>query len=128
MTDTILIVEDDYANQLVATLFLKRFGFDTEIAANGAEAIKLAQQKKFPLIYMDCQMPVVDGFAATTSIRNTPGPNQHTPIIALTANLVNGINKQCTDAGMDDVLSKPISMDAFQSITNKWIHKRSTIR
>lgn len=117
----ILVVEDDYANQQVTTLFLKKFGHLSDIAENGEIAVELASQHKYQLILMDCQMPIMDGFVATQKIRSTEGPNQKTPVIALTANLVNGIHEDCHNSGMDDVLNKPVTMKAMQEMVNKWI-------
>lgn len=121
MDKKILIVEDDFANQQVATLFLKKFGFQTEVAENGAIAANLSQKNQYSLILMDCQMPVMDGFTATKVIRGKPGLNQSTPIIALTANLVSGIRADCQECGMNDVLYKPVSMSAMQEMVDKWI-------
>ncbi len=121
MDTKILIVEDDFANQQVATLFLKKFGYQTEVAENGAVAASLSQQKQYSLILMDCQMPIMDGFTATEAIRTTPGPNQETPIIALTANLVSGIRADCEHCGMNDILYKPVTMAAMQAMVEKWV-------
>ena len=123
MTSKILGVEDDFANQQVAVLFLKKFGYDTDVAENGAVAVEMAQKEKYPLIYMDCQMPKMDGFAATKQIRNSEGPNKTTPIIALTANAVVGIHEECLSCGMNDVLNKPINMQSLEDITKQWIEK-----
>ena len=126
MKQPILIVEDDYANQQVATLFLQKFGYESEVVENGLKAVEVTQTKKFPLIYMDCQMPVMDGFTASQHIRDNAGPNQKTPIIALTANLVSGIKELCAQSGMDDVLCKPINMKSLEAITQKWFEQVST--
>ncbi len=123
MTSTILIVEDDFANQQVASLFVKKFGYHFDVAENGEIAVEKAKQIPFDLILMDCQMPVMDGFEATKNIRNHQGPNQNTPIIALTANIVSGIEKECTDIGMNDLLNKPVSMNAMKEMIEKWIGK-----
>ncbi len=125
MDPKILVVEDDFANQQVATLFLERFGYQTEIASNGQIAIELANQTKYGLIYMDCQMPTVDGFEASRRLRNTPGLNQTTPIVALTANMVSGIKQRCISAGMDDVICKPINMDALELMSQRWFNQKS---
>lgn len=121
----ILIVEDDFANQQVASLFLKRFGFQTEIAENGKQAVEMANQQKYPIIFMDCQMPLMDGFEATKKIRNYCQFNQQTPIIALTANLLAGISLKCQQAGMDDILNKPVKMDEMQLMAKKWFDQSS---
>ncbi|PHS18245.1 MAG: hypothetical protein COA86_08875 [Kangiella sp.] len=121
MTATILIVEDDFANQQVASLFVKKFGYLSEVAENGEIAVEKAMAIPFDLILMDCQMPIMDGFEATKKIRNHQGPNQNTPIIALTANIVNGIAKECTDIGMNDLLNKPVSMNTMREMIEKWL-------
>ena len=125
MNKKILVVEDDFANQQVALLFLKKFGYEVDIAENGAEAIELTASKDYQLILMDCQMPIINGFDAARKIRSSVGANQTTPIIALTANLVDGINKKCIDSGMNDVLNKPIKMDTLLSMVEQWSEKES---
>ncbi len=121
MDTKILIVEDDFANQQVATLFLKKFGYQTEVAENGAVATNLSQSNQYSLILMDCQMPIMDGFAATKAIRSKLGPNQTTPIIALTANFVSGIRTDCQQCGMNDILYKPVTMATMKKMVEKWI-------
>ena len=125
MNQTILVVEDDFANQQVALLFLKKLGYSSEIAANGKVAVEQAQKKKYPLILMDCQMPVLNGFEASIAIRNGDGPNQQTPIIALTANMVESVVEQCKKSGIDDILNKPINIDNMKKILEKWIGQSS---
>jgi CheY-like chemotaxis protein len=121
MTLKILVVEDDFANQRVTCLFLKKLGYEVDIAEHGGIAIELALATPYLLIFMDCQMPIVDGFEATRKIRSTPGPNQKTPIIALTANVVCGVNSECIEAGMDDVLNKPIQLDSMKHMLVNWL-------
>jgi two-component system, sensor histidine kinase len=121
----ILVVEDDFANQQVATLFLKRFGYQTEVAVNGQEALELAMDNQYGLIYMDCQMPVLDGFETCLQLRRRDNPNQSTAIVALTANMVSGINQRCLDAGMDDVICKPINMQVLETMTKRWFNQQS---
>ena len=125
MDRTILVVEDDFANQQVALLFLKKLGYSSEIAANGKVAVDLTLKKKYLLILMDCQMPVLSGFEASIAIRNSDGPNQQTPIIALTANMVENVVEQCKKSGIDDILNKPINMDNMAKILAKWIGQSS---
>ncbi len=125
MEPKILVVEDDFANQQVATLFLKRFGYQTDIAINGQQAIELAAQTKYGLIYMDCQMPTIDGFEASRQLRLNSGPNQSTPIVALTANMVSGIKQRCISAGMDDVICKPINMELLELMSKRWFNQKS---
>lgn len=120
MTTKILVVEDDYANQQVATLYLKKLGYLSDVAENGAVALDLSQKYQYEIILMDCQMPIMDGFMATKMIRETAGLNQATPIIALTANLVSGIREECQESGMDDILNKPIAVAEMKKILDKW--------
>ena len=125
MSIKILIVEDDFANQQVALLFLKKLGYDADIAEDGHKALELVESNSYQLILMDCQMPILNGFEATKKIRSTPGINQTTPIIALTANLVEGINQKCFESGMNDVLNKPINMDILGRMVKQWIERDS---
>ncbi len=127
MEPKILVVEDDFANQQVATLFLQRFGYQTEVATNGQIAIDLALKHHYGLIYMDCQMPVVDGFDACQALRSQPGPNQKTPIVALTANMVSGIKQRCISVGMDDVICKPINMEMLENMSKRWFGQQSQV-
>ena len=119
----ILVAEDDFANQRVATLFLQKLGYEADIAENGEEALKKAQSAVYDLILMDCQMPLMDGFEATREIRNGDGPNQNVPIIALTANVVCGVNGDCIQAGMNDILNKPVQLEEMKSTLEAWIGK-----
>lgn len=121
MSTKILVVEDDFANQRVASLFLKKLGYEVDIAENGRRAIELADQQQYQLIFMDCQMPIMDGFQASRTIRDTDGPNQEVPIVALTANVVCGINGECEDAGMNDVLNKPVQLNNMKDMLEKWL-------
>ncbi|HIQ36819.1 MAG TPA: response regulator [Desulfocapsa sulfexigens] len=119
----ILLVEDNSANQLLASMVLKQFGCRIDTAVNGAEAVKAFKEKKFDLILMDCQMPVMDGFQATRKIREietTMGGDSHIPIIALTANALKGDRERCINAGMDDYLSKPFSLNQIRSLLSHW--------
>ena len=121
MSLKILVVEDDFANQRVASLFLKKLGYEVEVAEHGQQAVDLSADKKYQLIFMDCQMPVMDGFEATREIRSNDGPNKDVPIIALTANVVCGVNGECIDAGMNDILNKPIQLDNMKNMLQTWL-------
>jgi len=124
MSLKILVVEDDFANQRVASLFLKKLGYEVEIAEHGGQAIELISTNTYDLIFMDCQMPVMDGFEATQKIRATDGTNKNIPIIALTANVVCGVNGECIDAGMNDVLNKPIQLDNMKQMLDTWLESK----
>ena len=123
MTKNILVVEDDFANQQVAVLFLKKLGYEVDLAENGSVCLEKISEKVYDLILMDCQMPVINGFEATEKIRTSVNANQSTPIIALTANLINGIDQKCLKAGMNGVLNKPINMDTLRKTVEEWTIK-----
>ena len=109
----VLVAEDNDVNQLFVRELLRGFGVDCEVVANGALAVERLKHERFDVVFMDCQMPVMDGFAATRSIRELEDrsllaePRQN-HIIALTANAVTGDRERCLAAGMDDYIAKPI--------------------
>ncbi|WP_036827109.1 response regulator, partial [Photobacterium sanctipauli] len=107
----VLLVEDNLVNQKVASLHLKKAGFEYDIANNGQEAIDIySENQQFALILMDCMMPVKDGFEATKAIRSFESDNEISPvpIIALTASVVDDDIQRCFDAGMDAYVPKPV--------------------
>lgn len=119
----ILLAEDNPTNQMVATQMLEKYGCSVTPAGNGQEAVRLIKQRSFDLIFMDCQMPEMDGFEATRIIRDletrTSQPN--TPIIAFTAHAMKGDDDKCFDAGMDDYMTKPVSKKTMAEILMKWL-------
>ncbi|MCP5325531.1 MAG: response regulator [Oceanospirillaceae bacterium] len=115
----VLVAEDNPTNQMVVKAMLKKLGYDSVIVNNGAEAIERAGTEAFDVVLMDCQMPVLDGFAATRKLRNELGLTQ-TPIIALTAGATLEEQQMCFNAGMSDFLSKPITIEALQKGLAKW--------
>jgi PAS domain S-box-containing protein len=104
----VLIAEDNEINQFAATQVLRNLGYVVEIAHNGREAIEMTHDKDYTMVFMDCQMPEVDGYSATTSIRQREGSHRHTPIIALTAHAMIGDREKCLASGMDDYIVKPL--------------------
>lgn len=106
----ILLVEDNEVNCKLFTKLLQSNGYNCDIAMNGEEALRAYVNKDYDLIFMDCQMPVMDGYEATRKIRELEGGKKHTPIIAITAYSMQGDREKCIQAGMDDYISKPISL------------------
>lgn len=112
----VLLVEDNAVNQKVATIMLKKAGFSFDVANNGQEAVNFFEQgNKYLVVIMDCMMPIMDGFTATETIRKLEKKDnlKATPIIALTASVIDDDIKRCYDAGMDDYLPKPFKKDMF---------------
>ncbi len=105
----ILLAEDSLVNQKLALALLTRMGHTVRIANNGREAVDLAQSEVFDVVFMDVQMPEMDGFEAAAAIRASErGTDRHLPIVALTAHAMKGDREHCLAAGMDDYLSKPV--------------------
>jgi len=125
VTGKVLLVEDNPVNQEVAKKMLEKIGLEYELAVNGQEAIELLQANdKYNLVLMDCQMPVKDGYEATAEIRTLEMENKirHIPVIAMTANAMEGDREKCLDAGMDDYLSKPVKMTEMKKVLGRWIN------
>lgn len=116
----ILLVEDRKVNQMVAVRMLERFGCKTDVAENGRQAIDAARSGRYDLIFMDCQMPVMDGYDATRGIRRLPEPARDVTIVAMTANALSGDEEKCFASGMDAYLSKPISADAIKDMLERY--------
>ena len=129
----ILLVEDDESNAEIATVLLELFGPTITHAANGALAVAAFRDATFDMVFMDCQMPVMDGLEATRQIRTlekTDGERGHTPIVALTAHSFDGYRDEVIAAGMDDYMTKPVSTDDFRNMLTRWLgqpdHKKNT--
>ncbi|MFM9888018.1 MAG: response regulator [Burkholderiales bacterium] len=139
----VLLAEDNPINRQIAIVMLEQLGCSVEHVADGADAIRLAQAEPFDLIMMDCQMPEVDGFAATAAIRaqearargahrggaeSDPGPDRRNagrvPIVALTANAMDGDRERCLAAGMDDYIAKPFGKAQLLAVLERWVGGR----
>ncbi len=115
----VLLVEDNSVNQLIATRMLSRMGLEADVANNGVEAIHATSQKEYDVILMDCQMPEMDGYQATTYIRRMRNPNAQIPIIAMTANAMKGDRERCIEVGMTDYISKPFKIEELREKLNR---------
>jgi len=116
----ILLAEDNAINQMVAVDTLAMLGYQADIARNGLEALQLATTRPYLAVLMDCQMPKMDGYTATTELRRRETPNQHIPVIAMTAGALAEDKQRCLAAGMDDYLAKPIKPDQLQAALDRW--------
>ncbi len=113
----VLVAEDSPTNQMLAVRILEELGCTVDLADNGHEAVTLASSRRYDLILMDCQMPDMDGFQAAAAIRRREnGSSSRVPIVALTANAIQGDRERCLAAGMDDHLAKPIQPDALRRL------------
>ncbi|HAS6474533.1 TPA: response regulator [Vibrio parahaemolyticus] len=119
----VLIVEDTEVNQRVVRIMLELLGLKVSVASHGEEALQLCREQAFDLIFMDCQMPVMDGFIATEQIRNMNEWGAHVPIIALTANVVKEDQQRCFEAGMNEFVAKPVTKGRLQQIFEQYLPK-----
>lgn len=121
---SILVVEDNPVNRNLATLQLEKLGYRVSVAVNGRDAIEILKKYEFSAILMDCQMPEMDGFEATNAIRKKEAATGiHTPIIAMTANAMEGDRDRCISAGMDDYICKPVKLKSLKEVLEKWVNK-----
>jgi len=116
----VLVAEDNIVNQKVAKRMLEKLGCIVDVAANGEEAVQMWSQLPYDVVFMDVQMPEMDGLAATRAIRNREPEDRHTPVIAMTANAMEGDQEICLEAGMDDYLAKPVNMNECRDVLEKW--------
>jgi CheY-like chemotaxis protein len=135
----VLVVEDNIVNQKVAAKMLEREGYRVDVAANGQEAVEAVAQIPYVLVFMDCQMPVMDGYEATRAIREQEasliqhgaqdargatiaarGGTPRLPIIAMTANAMDGDRERCLEAGMDDYIAKPVRRENLEAVLGRW--------
>jgi len=123
LTGHVLLVEDNRVNQKIAVSMLKSLGLSVTVGNNGLEALNLLAQQRFAGVLMDCQMPLLDGYAATSTWREQEALEHRprTPVIAMTAHAMKGDREKCLAAGMDDYLAKPVTKEALAAMLHTWL-------
>jgi CheY-like chemotaxis protein len=122
----VLLVEDNAVNQRIGAALLSRAGFKCEIANDGREALSALERMPFDLVLMDCQMPVMDGYTATAELRDRERrTGDHIPVIAMTANVMDGDRERCLASGMDDYVAKPVVSKELYAKIEHWLGQRS---
>ena len=121
---SVLLVEDNPVNQTVIEAMLRSLGYQTQLVSDGPQALQAVREQAYGAILMDCRLPGLDGYATTRQIRATEGPNRDAPIIALTANALQGDREACLAAGMNDYLAKPFKRSDLRHALQRWIRGR----
>lgn len=120
----VLIVEDNPIMQTIAEKMFEKLGHTSDVAATGAESLAMSNAQHYPVILLDCQIPIIDGYEVATELRKREGSGKkpkRSHIIACTANCMNGDEEKCLNAGMDDYIQKPLTQEALRSALEKII-------
>jgi CheY-like chemotaxis protein len=121
----ILLVEDNAVNRRVSGRILEKAGYSYDVACDGKEALEAVAHAQYDLILMDCRLPRMDGFQATAEIRRHETEGRRTPIIAMTADAVEGTREKCLAAGMDEYVVKPVTMPGLMGILERYLRSES---
>ena len=119
-------MEDDEINAEILILLLNSIGYDADVAENGKIFLDMMAAKDYDLVFMDCHMPVLDGYNATKQYRKSEPKGTHIPIIAVTANVMSGDKEKCLNHGMDDYIQKPVDSEEFERKTIFWLSSNKT--
>ncbi len=125
--ERLLLAEDNQVNALLAIRQFERLGFDITVVGDGRQAVEALRQQPFDLVFMDCHMPGMDGFEATRAIRADEQHGKHTPIVAMTANAQAEDREQCLTAGMDDYISKPVSLAELDTLLDRMLRRAEPV-
>jgi len=117
----VLVVEDNAVNQRIAVMLLAKLGVRADVAGDGREAVEMLRMLAYDLVFMDCQMPKMNGLEATAEIRRLSGDNRTVPIVAMTADVIDGSQERCLSAGMNDFIGKPVHVDALAGALRTWL-------
>jgi two-component system, sensor histidine kinase and response regulator len=117
----VLLAEDNATNQIVGAMILRNLGCNVDVAASGREAMQMVETFFYHIVFMDCEMPEMDGFEATAAIRRRPDRKSRLPIVAVTAQAMEGDKERCLLAGMDDYISKPVRQEDFATALTRWV-------
>lgn len=124
----VLVVDDHPINQRLMVSMLDKLGYDADVAEDGSQAVELAMKYAYDFIFMDLQMPVMDGLTATSKIRISDGPSaEKAVIIAMTANVMEGIQNRCMASGMDGYISKPLKLSSIKQIIARYSRQDSHV-
>jgi two-component system, sensor histidine kinase and response regulator len=117
----VLIAEDNFPNQKVAVLLLKKLGVRMDLAENGSVALEHLMARPYDLVLMDCHMPEMNGYQAAAEVRRREGPNRNVPIVAVTADVASGSRERALESGMNDFIGKPIHVSELERVLRTWI-------
>lgn len=117
----VLLAEDNATNQIVGAMILRNLGCNVDVAASGREAMQMVEAFFYHIVFMDCEMPEMDGFETTAAIRRRPDRKSRLPIVAVTAQAMQGDKERCLLAGMDDYISKPVRQEDFAAALTRWV-------
>jgi CheY-like chemotaxis protein len=119
----LLVVDDQELNQVVMVALLERLGCLVDVAGSGEAAVAAVKATPYDLLFMDCQMPGMDGYQATAMIRHSEGSGSQVPIVAMTGLAEAGDREKCVAAGMNDYLTKPVQFNLLEAMLRRWIKK-----